>query len=279
MSTALAIVGQNQLQEGGQGIDYSGKFAELSPATLSIVQNMSDAFLKENVKPGSLYVKETGEVFTELTVALLAMPKEIKNYHVGENKSPDTLMCFSRDNIRPDDRAVDPQSILCANCRHNTDNNDAWGPWRESQLPNLQKRNLIPKCETTYYAVFIDTATKLPLQMYIRGASQAEFEKGMKNIMRQLLTIKASGGNPNIFDVRFKITVVPGNQKNFVLKMTEFRRLAEEEKATFGPVFIQYTNSKLATQKQQAKAEAAGVAEIEVVSELSEPGEQEYIEI
>lgn len=273
---ALVIVGQNELAQGGQGINYGGKFAELTPATLNIVQTMSDAFIKNNVKPGTLFIKETEEEFTEMTVALLAMPREFRDYHVSEQKTPESRMCFSRDNIKPDDRAVDPQAALCGSCGHNPENAESWTDWRNSTLPNAQKRHLIPKCDSTYYAVFIDTVNKLPLQMFVKGASKVEFEKGMKNVMRTLLSLKASGKNPNIFDVRFKLSSVPGNQKNFVLKMTEFKPISPEEREAFGPVFTQYVNGQLAKQR---KAEQPSVDK-EIASELSEPETvQEYVEI
>ena len=174
--------------------------------------------------------------------------------------------------------------MLCAACPHNTQTDAAWEPWRNSTLPNEQKRNLIPKCDTTYYAVFIDTQYRLPLQMWIRGrASKDAFDAGMKNLTRTLYMMKSQGLNPNIFDVRFTLSSVPGGQKNHVLKMANFKAVTPEEREAFGEVYMNYVNARVQNQAKKAEDAAQAEAEIAVTEQLSTPGsepiEGQYINV
>lgn len=258
-SEALTIIGQTDIQRGGQGIDFANKLFSLQPATLSIVQNMSDA-VSEGVPPGMLYIKDTKQSFKEMKVALLAMPREQRDYHEGEKKTKDTLMCYSRDMERPDDRATAPQAMSCAGCSKSD-----WTSWRNSPLPNVQKRNLIPKCEISYYALFIDTEYRLPLQMWIRGASKSPFEAAMKNLSRTLYMMKAKGIDPNIFDVTFTLSSEPGNQKNHVIKMKNFAAITPEDREAFGDVYLSFTNRRANAQAAEAQqaADAQQAASVE----------------
>src|ERR1700674_77591 len=115
MSNELVKVneeGKSLVPTGGHGIDFGSKLFNLKPATLSIVQKMSQV---ANATPGKLRINETGEEFDLMTVVLLAMPVEWRDYHIGEkgglNRTQENLMCFSRDLIRPDARSKDPQAL------------------------------------------------------------------------------------------------------------------------------------------------------------------------
>lgn len=272
-SQALVVLGQTDLQKGGQGVDFTSKFAKLDPATLNIVQNMSDA-VNEGVPPGMLYIKDTKQSFKEMRVTLLSIPKEQRKYHVGEQKSKDTLMCYSYDMVKPDPNSPDIQAVTCNGCDQQN-----WTPWRESSLPNAQKRHLIPKCEVEYYAQFIDTVYKLPLQMWVKGASKAPFEAAMKNVFRTIYMMKSQGLNPNIYDVSFKLTSVPGTQKNHVFAASDFKALSAEDREQFGDVFLNFVN-RAAQYNLQKEQEAAEVeVQTEIASEVTEPGtiEGEYV--
>jgi hypothetical protein len=66
---------------------------------------------------------------------------------------------------------------------------------------------------------------------------------------------KAKGKNPNIFDVKFKITTkltTKGKYTYYILKFSDFTPITEEEREQFGAVYLQYVSQT--AHKQEAKA-------------------------
>src|SRR5271168_2044075 len=110
MSNALTVLNNtNQINNnpnqqvqntaiGGLGIDYGSKFFNLKPATVSVVQKNSTT---EGAIPGKLRISTTGQQFDIMHVALLKMPEEMRQYHIGNasdlNRTFENLMCFSKD--------------------------------------------------------------------------------------------------------------------------------------------------------------------------------------
>lgn len=254
---ALAIIGQQSgtaIQKAGAGIDFNSKFFTNLIDTVSINQPTTTI---EGAIAGKLRIGGTGDQFEHMYVTLLAMPKEGRDYHVGPPgeliRKPENLMCFSRDMEKPDAKAKAPQSISCNGCPKAD-----WSKWRQTG-----SKADIPPCDAYYYAVFIDTVYKLPLQMWIRGANKAPFEAGMKNIARTLMRAQSQGQTPNIYDVSFRLSTERQKGKpNFILKMDNFKTISEAERAQFGDVFLRYTNrGKAANQPTPEEEAAKGAAE------------------
>lgn len=268
MSTELTVLNnQTAIQEGGLGVDFSSKLFELKPANLTIVQPNSQV---EGAVKGNLRIVETGDQFESMWCTLLVMPTEQRQYHFGQpgelNRTPENLACFSTDMIVPHNKAKFPQALNCASCPKAD-----WGPWREYKEKNngMTNKNLIPPCDAHYKALLIDSAYKLPLQMFIRSKAKEPFELGMQNLARVIAMKKAEGKTPNIFDVKFKLStrlITTGKFVSYVPIFSNFEFVSPEEREQFGAVFLQYTASK----QKKEQSDAAAEAEAEVAASQGE---------
>lgn len=261
MGTELTVLNNNTaIQQGGLGVDFNSRLFNLKPATLSIVQPNSQV---ENAVKGNLRISETGDQFSELWATLLVMPTEQRQYYIGQpgelNRTPENLMCFSTDMVKPHDKARIPQAPFCANCPKAD-----WEPWREWKEKNgVANKNLIPPCDASYLALLIDTNYKLPLKMYIRSKAKETFEFGMNNVARVIAMMKAEGKNPNIFDVKFRISTKQITTGKFVSYVPVFDKptpITEAEREQFGAVYLQFINQRV--QREQAEAQAEAEAEV-----------------
>jgi hypothetical protein len=272
MGTELTVLNNTtSIEQGGIGIDNTNKLFQVKPGTLTIVQPNSQ--IAGAVK-GHLRISETGDQFQEIWATLLVMPHEQRQYHIGNagelNRTFENLMCYSNDLIKPDPKAKIPQAVTCANC-----SKQDWAPWREYKEKNgTANKALIPPCDSHYVAVLLDTVYQLPLKMYIRSKAKQEFEQGMQNLSRVIAMAKAQGKNPNIFDVKFRLSVkeiTTGKFKSFVPRFSDFKFVTEEEREQFGAVYLSYVNSlKKPQQQEQAAAEQQEV-------EINAAIEGEYI--
>jgi hypothetical protein len=244
MSTELTVINSATIQQGGLGINSTSKYLKnVKPATVTIVQPNSQV---DGVKKGSLYIKDLGTGFPELRCTLLSLPEESRALYLGEpgelNRSPENLICFSNDMVAPHPKAKIPQSLKCANCAKAD-----WGPWREYKEQNgVSNKALIPPCDAQIMALMIDTQLKMPLRMFVRATSKGPFDAGMEQIARMILMKQASGENPNVFDISFKLStklVTKGKYQNYVPILTDARWITPEEREQFGAVYAQYINS------------------------------------
>jgi hypothetical protein len=156
-------------------------------------------------------------------------------------------MCFSRDLIVPDAKAKVPQAVHCANCPRQD-----WTAWREYKDAHNGQTNksLIPQCESSYYAVLLDTVYRLPLRMFIRSDAKAPFEAGMQNLARTLAMRNAQGQNSNIFDIRFKLStklVQKGKYAYYIPTFSDFKGVTDDERQAFGEIYLQFIASKTRT--------------------------------
>lgn len=250
---ALVTIGQqNGLAVPSSSVDFGSKFLKLKPATVVIVQQMSDV-VADGVAPGKIRISETGDLYEEMEVALLAMPKEGRDYHInpkGTPKSKDTLLCFSRDMIRPSKFSKVAQSELCSMCKHSS-----WDKYNETK-----SLDDIPACDASYYVPLIDTQFKMPLQTWIRGANKKAFDAGLENVSRTLYKMKIQGLNPQIYDVRFTLgTKKAKNGKNFVFTITNAKPITAEERVEFGEIYQNFVgrSQEIVAQAEAEQAEAA----------------------
>lgn len=281
-STELVTINtQSQVQvadQGGRGVDFGSKLFQLKPATINIVQPNSTA---EGAIKGHLRIGETGDQYKTMEVTLLRMPVEQRAWYVGEegqmNRKPENLMCFSRDLIQPDKSAKMPQSLRCNTCAKQD-----WGPYRkEKEAGRIPPKSLIPPCDSYYYALFIDTVYKMPLQMYIRSKSKDPFERGCKEVARTIKRMQAQGLNPNIFDVKFTMgtkLITTGSFKSYVIDIigSSVKAISDEERESFGGVYEEYVsrNTRNDEADLQAEAEAQIAQASDDVNKVLEP---EYV--
>lgn len=258
MGTELTVLNNSSIQEGGLGLTGTSRLFMPKPATLMIVQNNSTV---GNVK-GNLRIAETGDEYDHIWATLLAMPQEQRQYHIGNkedlNRTPENLMCFSTDMVRPHLKARVPQAVLCANCPKAD-----WEPWRLYKEANNGQTNkaLIPPCDASYRALLIDDKYKLPIKMYIRSKGKAFFEEGMNNVARVIAMMRAEGKNPNIFDVKFKIStkqITTGKFLSYVATFTDPKPITDEERSKFGAVYLQYLEQQKQREQDAATEEAEG---------------------
>lgn len=250
-------------------IDFQNPLFRLKPSTLNI--NQPNTALEGAIR-GKIRISETGQQFDEMSVTLLKEPIHQRSYYTGKagtlNRLPENLVCFSKDLVYPDKTAKDPQAYSCANCKHG---DAGWAKWRETHL-----KEDIPQCDAYYYAVFIDTVYKMPLQMFIRSKNKKPFEAGMENVSRLLYMLEANGQSPNIYDIKFKLTtkkITTNNLPSYVINLSDFEAISEEDKASFGKVYENYTNrqdhpalpEESEVQASTAQAIEKKVAEIEYV--------------
>lgn len=270
-----------QFQQGGMGLDFGSKLFQLKPATININQPNTQV---EGAIPGKLRISETGDQFDFMDLILLQMPDEKRDYYVGEpgqlNRSSENLMCFShhverdragRETQGPDPKAKVPQAMKCSNCPQ-----ASWEKWRQDSRPAAAKKELIPPCDLYYFGLFIDTRYKLPLKMYIRSKGKQPFEQGMQELARKFKLMQSEGLNPNIFDIRFRLSTkseANGKFKSYVPVFSDFKRITEEERDEFGAIFLEFTGRN----RKQADAEAEAAADVETTvatidAQVVEPG-------
>lgn len=255
MSSDLTVINNAPTElakTGGLGLDFGSKLFQLKPATVSIVQPSTTA---EGAIKGKLRIPETGDQFDSMFVTLLVMPQEQRSYYAGGepgqlNRTPDNLMCFSRDMVRPDKNAKVPGALKCDGCPK-----ASWDKWRQTK-----DRKDIPPCDAYYYALLIDTEFKMPLQMYLRSSAKAPFEQGMQNLSRKFAMMKAKGLNPNIYDIGFKLStkkVQKGATVSWIPELSDFRVLTEAEREEFGEVYQQFIARKNNAANASAETEAS----------------------
>jgi hypothetical protein len=273
MNDSLVHIGQqaNAIQQGGMGLDFGSKLFRLKPATININQPNTQV---EGAVAGKLRISETGDQFDEMFVTLLLMPQERRDYYTGEqgqlNRSADNLMCFSRDMIRPHANAKVPQALKCDGCPKAD-----WSKWRQTK-----RKEDIPPCDAYYYALFIDTVYKLPLQMYIRSKSKQPFEAGMQELARKFKLMQSQGLNPNIFDIRFRLStkkITTGKLTSYVPALSDFKALSEPERQAFGDIYLEFSNRGKRQADDQAAAEAESqidAAAATIDAEIVEPGSE-----
>ena len=252
---------QTELQVGGQGVDFNNPLFNLKPATLSIVQPSSTT---EGATKGNLRIYDTGDEFKEMFCSLLIMPQERRAWYVGEpgelNRSSDNLMCFSNDMIAPHSKAKMPQALACAKC-----SKADWEPYRQYKDKNGKgNKSLIPPCDAFYLVHLIDTVYQLPLRMYIRAKAKQPFEQGMQNVARTIAMAKAQKKNPNIYDVKFKLStklVQDGNYKYYVPVISEPKFISEEEREAFGAIYQTFTAGNTQKALEETENEAVESAQ------------------
>ena len=258
------------IQQGGLGIDFGSKLFSLKPATVSIVQKNTTI---DGAVPGKLRITNTGDQFDELFCTLLVMPTEQRQYHIGQpgelNRTLENLMCFSHDMVSPDPKAKVPQSMTCANCTK-----ASWNAWREHKdKTGFADKSLIPACDCSYYVLLLDTIYRLPMQMYIRSKAREPFEHGMQNLARLIAMGKAQGRNPNLFDVKFRLStkqIQTGKFYSYVPVFADFAYITKEERSAFGEIYLQYINRNKVKDGEQEAAEAEAEAESQVTSAQTE---------
>lgn len=261
-NTGLVVLGQEPqdtalaVQQGGLGLDFGSKLFQLKPATININQPSTQA---EGAIKGLLRISETGDQFEEMFVTLLLMPAEQRSYYVGEpgqlNRAPDNLHCFSRDMLTPDLKAKFPQSPSCKTCPKAD-----WTKWRDSKA-----KADIPPCDAYYYALFVDTVYKMPLQMFIRSTAKKPFEAGMQQLARTFAKMKATGKNPNIFDIGFRLgtkMIQTGKNQSWIPTFSDFRAIDDNEREAFGDIYLQYIN-RGSVSEEEAQAQAQAESQIE----------------
>lgn len=252
--------------EGGQGLANLGssKLMQLKPGTLVINQRMTEA---KGAELGKFRIVENGMQFDEMTVALLSLPREQRDYYEGTKRTPDTLMCFSRDMVAPHPKARVMQAATCQGCIKSS-----WEKY--NQTKDIRD---IPPCDASYVAMFIDTVYKLPLRMYIRGASKSPFEIGMQEIARRLYMLQAQGSNPSVYDIVFTIKPEQGKKNNYVLSMSDFRTVTPIEREQFGAIYNTVVDRPTPPAVQQAVVQEA--IDAEIVAESANTVEGEDVEI
>jgi len=169
------------------------------------------------------------------------------------NKTPENLTCFSRDNIRPDLSAKVPQAQLCQSCQHSS-----WTRYNETKAPEDK-----PSCDEFFYAMFIDTVYKMPLRMYIRSLSKKPFEAGMSEWTNTLYMMRSQGLNPNIYDISFKLStkkILTRGLPSYVINLSDFKAVTPEERAAFGPVYMQFVSQpEEPAEEPTIEADAKGI--------------------
>ena len=267
-NTALVVPTQAAIQTGGLGVDFTNPLFRIQPATVSIT------------KEGQFKVSDDGGLFEELFVALLDMPNESRSFYINPNdeemfRNTENLLCFSSDMIEPSAKSKVPQAPKCMGCPRSD-----WKPYRDAKARGMQGKSLkalIPTCDPVYRVELIDSVYKMPLRMYIRSTRRTPFEDGMAKVARQIAMMQAQGKNPNIFDVRFRMSLkleVKGPYRYYVPVFTDIKGVTAEERETFGEVYIKYIQYKLSmgANRQDASAEAEIAAANEALtSEMAQP--------
>jgi len=284
---ALVVLGQQDIQRGGLGLDSS--IFSITPSTVELVQKMSRA---EGAIPGKLRISDTGQHFDEMHVVLLTKPQEQRAYFEGNDYSKDSKLCFSLDCKEPHEKAKIAQSLKCGyrdgigrfvpTCQK-----ASWEKYRQTK-----DRNDLPKCREYWHCVLADRITQLPYYLNVRGTSIEPFRRSMGGVAKMIVTMRAQATManealaennpevkaavakgqwhpllqqmPNIFDVSFKIYSVPQEKGTyFTLGIKETAPLKVEDRSKFGALFLEFANRKAtyAAQAEEAAQQAAAQAE------------------
>lgn len=257
------------INNAGMGLGtFNKKFAP-KPATIVINQKMTEF---EGKKLGHLRIKETGQQFDKMVVTLLSMPTESRNYYIGKDKTPQTLMCYSRPNdgdmIQPSKFAKVPQAVYCDGCEHSS-----WDKWQKSK--NIEDA---PKCQPQYHAFLIDTIYRIPMQIFVTGGSRKPFEQGIQNLARTFAMMKSQGLNPNIFDIKFELSAkLNEKSKQYNILLANFEPIKDEERELFGSIYRDFVNNR--TKAVSQTGEYVEASEEIIDAEIVNSTEGEAIEI
>lgn len=228
----------------GSLIDFSNPLLRLRPATITLVQKGTEI---EGAVPGNLRL-DSGDQYKEMTVALLAMPQTLRQWHGTPipgtlYRKPENLQCYSLDNIAPHAKSKNPQALTCANCEK--------GSWARYQQTGLKTD--IPECDQFYKAILLDTVFQMPLQLYARSKVKQAFEKDIKLLARELykLHISLKGQRDvNFYEVKFKLSsrqITTKGLKSYVYNMSDFSPVTVEDREAFGDVykmFIEFAHAQ-----------------------------------
>ena len=298
MANELVVLGQTDIQLGGQGLN--SRIFSVSPSTIEVVQKMSRA---EGAIPGKLRISDTGQHFDEMQLVMLVEPMEQRAYFEGNDYSKDSKLCFSLDNSEPHEKAKVVQAPKCgyrdANGRFvPTCPKASWEKWRQTK-----NREDLPKCKEYWHCVLADRVTQLPYYMNVRGKSIEPFVKAMKVVVKMIHLMKAqvmadnealaatntevreamAAGKwhaamqpyPNVFDVSFKIYCVPQEKGTYyTLGFKDIAPLKKEDRSKFGALFLEFANKKANYAAAAIEAEqqaAAAEDETSVDSAVIEP--------
>lgn len=287
MGTDLVVLGQQDIVRGGLGLN--SKIFSITPSTVEVVQKMTRA---EGAVPGKLRITDTNQHFEEMQVVMLFEPVEQRAYFEGSEYTKDSKLCFSTDNVVPHDKAKIPQAMKCASCPK-----ASWEKYRQTK-----ERADLPKCKEYWHVVLADRVTQLPYYLNVRGTSIQPFIKAMKVLVKMIHLMKASAEAeneqiikanpevaaavstgawhpllkpmPNVFDVSFKLYVVPQDKGTyFTLGFKDIAPLKAEDRPKFGAIFLDFANRKaqgaLKIEEEEAAAEAEA-AEAEVATSFTE---------
>lgn len=259
-----AIVPVSDVQAVRKSSPFKSHLFKLKPATLSINQPNTQV---EGARKGHLRIVETGQEFQEMFAVLLQEPLEARSFYEGEpgslNRTPENLVCFQRDVQRddwgnettgPDPDARIPQAYKCASCPK-----ASWDTWRKTK-----SHADLPPCDLSFNVLLLDTKFKIPLRMYLRSKSKKAFEAGLQNFTRTFAMAHASGKNPEIFDIGFKLStkqIMTGKLPSYVIHMSDFRLITPEERVEFGEFhrqFAEQASRRLSEPAHEPVVEAQG---------------------
>lgn len=281
MSTDLVHIqssGEQSLaQQGGLGMsNLASRLLKLKPATININQPMTQA---EGALPGHLRNSVTGAQFKSLDVVFLDLPVEWRDYHINPNpgsdmlyRTPENLMCFSRNMKAPHEDSKVPQSMRCANC--------AKGDW--SKYRQTKSKSDIPPCQIYFRAILVDMVLKIPYVMYFRSKGKNYLEEGFEKLANELAMLKAAekGRTPNIFDIRFKLGVKQDKKSktpNYVINLSDFKAITLEEREELTEMFGQYTGNSGHSEEDEA-ADQMEAANQQINNEVSNTIEGELVD-
>jgi hypothetical protein len=111
--------------------------------------------------------------------------------------------------------------------------------------------------------------------MYIRAKAKQTFEQGTQNIARMIAMAKAQKKNPNLFDVKFKLStklVVEGQYKYYVPTISEWKFISDEEREAFGAIYNSFIE-----QQAQINASQAQVQNTEQANKVEEVITGDYV--
>ncbi len=293
MSEAI-VISNNQAAMQLSGVGLGSSLFKARPQMLELVHRSSR---QENVKYGEFRVIGTNEhLGTSIRAVLLANPQEQREWFKDKNVfSKDNKKCFSLDNIRPHDRALDPPAMYCKSCPMGDMN---WEKWRKTKNPDD-----LPSCGAYWHLLIADRKTQMPYYLNVKGKSYMPFRSAMETQMSSLLAkvisnvraenktrgytlmslqmdggpiyqefrptpgfIAPEGGQlpivpmPNIFDVSFDIYSFTKDGGPFQMGFKDFRLMKPEDKADFGQLYIDLMANKVSLQEEHSEeAEAAAM--------------------
>lgn len=253
-----------KIQSGGIGFtDTKSKIFTIKPSTVELVQSMSK---QQGALPGKFRVRSTGEHFDEMHVVLIAVPEEQRVYFEGGKFTPEARLCHSRDSIKPDDNAKQPQAMICASCPKQD-----WTKWKKAKASGVTNPELAsykPQCDKYWHVFLLDRKTKAPYFMNVRKTSIKLFEEAMQGLSSMAAVERANGKNPNLFDFSLKMKPFKKDGESYYnIRFFDIALMADEDRAEFGGVYSQMAQAR-------AEAAAAGIPEDEEGSDFGEAPSQ-----